>query len=133
MQHYSRLAVQLAKARTGLARAAGSSGIATSIRRSGLGRSPRRSSTISHAPALVLADPPLGNGRRPRRCAWGERLDGLIAPEVTSISELIARQRVPRLYEHKLVIVNWDACNGDATTSSDLTLGFFRDLGRLRR
>jgi len=61
------------------------------------------------------------------------RLKKLIKTEVTSVSELTAKQKVPRLYDRELVVVNWDAANGDATTSSDQTLGFFRDLGRLRR
>ncbi len=79
---------------------------------------------------LALADRTLDAGKRARDCQWQKIFPDC---EQMSITDELKKLESVRINEYELVIVNWDAANGDIITGSDDTLFYFMTRGEDRK
>jgi hypothetical protein len=80
---------------------------------------------------VVIADPMAPDGDRLRHSYWGSVL-GQHPYEEYGLGDLDDAATVLDLKGTRLLIVSWDAANGDAAYRSNQTLNYFQGMGRIR-
>ena len=79
---------------------------------------------------LVLVDRALPCGKLARDCFWDKTLASF---ERRSIADTIENRESVRINEFDIVIVNWDAANGDIITGANDTLLYFKTRSEDRK
>lgn len=89
-----------------------------------------RPDSTTEKKTLILVDRTLPSGKRARDCLWNQLIP---SAQQKSISDERDNRESVRINEFDLVVVNWDAANGDIVTGSDDTMFYFMTRGEDRR